>query len=150
MTAIYQSVTGWIDQNIVLNYLIINEDDAGLGKFIKLGLGVVAFPLLALAGLVETAVRSVFLLLAKMVQFFMPKDSGASKWMNENIMDPLIHQISITAKYVTFAGYFVVGNVLSNETSLSVADTINEAFENLPTTGFFQGFKNIHINGFDS
>ncbi|NGX39197.1 MAG: hypothetical protein KR126chlam1_00520 [Chlamydiae bacterium] len=108
---------------------VVYDDDTCLEACAIYTTGVLAFSVLALAGIVETVVRNVLALAAKGVEFFL---SGEKKEdFNLEILTPSIYNARKTVEYTGRAAAAIVTQFLSRETRSQVASSIHRNVRSL-------------------
>ena len=131
----------------VENAIITKDDDKGIKKFAKLGAGLVAHPAFALAIAVETVVRGILALLAKMVHFFMPKDAEITRKFEEKVLTPLVQTTLMNGAFSVAAGAMTGLNFTKDETKKAAVEEMASPLKSIVESKALQTVLNAHING---
>ncbi len=133
--------------NKVHSAITTNDNDKGIKKYAKLGAGLVAHPVFAVAIAVETVVRGILALLAEMVHFFMPKDAKITRSFEEKVLFPLVALTGMNGALAVVAGATTGLNFTKDETKKAAAEAIGSPLETITQSKAFQTVMNAHING---
>ena len=133
--------------NKVHSAITTNDNDKGIKKYAKLGAGLVAHPVFALAIAVETVVRGILALLAKMVHFFMPKDAEITRKFENKVLLPLVGSTGLNGALAVLAGATTGLNFTKDETKEAARDAIFSPLGSIVNSKALDTVLNAHING---
>lgn len=127
-------------------HLHTNKEDGPFKTVVKLTLNTFATTILAVAGLVETVVRTALVLVAKAVQFLIPKQW--TEKFDEYILKPLYESAGTNAIGSSILTANIVNNFRSQEARFNTIETIENKIHGGMDSKFMQGLMNLHFNGF--
>lgn len=126
------------------SYLTLNKEDQGLKKYAKLTVGTIAFPVLSVAAIVESAIFGSLAILTKTVQFFLPKTHSVK--FDDHILKPLLARSFHTPAMVIVAATRTFTNWKPETRARIDAAIVNKATE-LHSSRPISILRRIHING---
>lgn len=141
----HQSVTGYLNE-VANGRLTVNEENGKIMTVAKLAAHTVTSAVLATAGLVESVIRHVLAVVAKLLTVIVPK--GYSTKLDENVIKPLFQHAALTAKESAGAFSKLVSNFMSQESRDNVHAKINSAMDTVYSSNFMDKTERLHINGF--
>lgn len=144
--SIHQSYVGAVHDKVT-NYIITNDQDKGVKRAAKIGAGIVAYPVLAVAFAVEAVVRGLLTLIAKMVHFFLPKDSDITRKFENKIFTPLYQSTKKNARNIIGSAAQSVVNFMKKESQKNAANKIESFFNAVFDNKVVNFINNAHING---
>ncbi len=144
--AISQSFTG-AAYSKVEPYITTNDDDKGVKRVAKISAGLVANPVFALAMAVETVVRGLLTMLAKLAHFLMPKDKEITRTFEKNVFTPLSSSTLLNGALTVFTGARTGLNFVNDEKQKSACTAINNQCESIANSKAINFLTNVHING---